>query len=162
MVELTNDLLKPYFAGRKRHAGFTKSVNKYHALRVHANGLWPEKLIRERLPNESDTVMNYRHKIYEPITRDTVQRVLTSLSKIRRTSDWVVKHKNDKFPASITPDERLDAYVDRRYPITGSLENWLFTIGLKSYLLDANAAIVVRPIKTDVETNEYSIEYNPV
>lgn len=155
MVELTNELLKPYFAGRKRHAGFKLTVKKYHELRVHANGIWPEKLIRGRRPNESDAVMKYRHEIYEPVTRDTIQRVMTSLSKIRRTSDWIVKHQNDKFPASITPDERLDAYIDRRYPITGSLENWLFTICLKSYLLDANAAIVVRPIKTDVESNEY-------
>lgn len=154
-IELTDDLLMPYFTGTKRHAGFADAVKKYVDLRVHANGEFPSELINERRPNESDRVKKYRHSIYEPITADPVNRVITSLSKIHRSSDWIITHHPEQHPPTVADGEKLGDYMNRNFPFTESFEKWLFTVCLKSYLLDANGVILIRPLETEIPTNEF-------
>jgi hypothetical protein len=81
-------------------------------------------------------------------------RVMASLTKIRRSVDWNVKHPNDKYPPSVPEHERLDVY-DTRVPLNETLENWLFTVCLKNYLLDANAVVLIAPVSTNIMGTEY-------
>jgi len=155
MIELTPDLLRPYFVGKKTHAGYKTTAKLKEELTVHIDGLYPKKLIEDRRPHESKKDHEYRQKIYESPTSDPVNRVMSSLSKIRRSVDWSITHPIDEYPSVIPEDEGLDQYADINFPFTDSLENWLFTICFKNYAEDANAIILVQPLEFETEANEY-------
>lgn len=160
MEYLTPEDLKLYFQGQKKHKCWQETVDLYNALKTHANGLLPKKLIEERRPSESQDVMDYRMKIYVPRTKNPISKVLSSLSKIRRSSDWMIKYDPKSFSPKIVEEERLDKYCEENYPEHKSITNWVFSHLLKNYCIDANAVVMVIPNNIGAEkTNEY---YKPV
>lgn len=131
----------------------------YCSLKVHANGEKPVKLIHERRPSEPLEIQEYRQKIYVPITKSTIQKVINSLSKIRRSPDWNIKFPSD-IDAKIKEGEDLQTFIFEKYPYGFvSITNWLFSIFLKNFLIDANAVILVMPFNFYKDQGEY---YKPV
>lgn len=120
---------------------------------VHADGLFPVKLIEERRPNEPLEVLNYRKKIFKAKTKPTFSKIFSSLQKIRRSSDWSIRYEGD-FP-KIAEGETLEDYADTNYPGFKSLTNWVFTLLLRKYLIDPNSIVYVAPTETTVEQTEY-------
>lgn len=158
-TEITPELLKPYFTGNKRHPLYKKTVQMYEDLRVHADGEMPKHLITERRPSESKEIRDYREKIFISKTKGTVNKVINSLSKIRRSEDWSIKY-NGKRPAVITEDESLQEYCEKKFPHWTSVTNWTFNVLLKNYLLDANGVIAVIPLSLEnIPDNEYTRPY---
>lgn len=152
--------LKLYLNGQKQHKCYTETVDLYKALKTHANGEVPKKLIEDRRPSESQDVMDYRTKIYVPKTKNPISKVITSLSKIRRSPDWNVKYYPKSFSSKIIEAERPDVYTENNYPGHDSVTNWIFSVLLKNYCVDANAVIMVMPVNIGAEkVNEY---YKPV
>ena len=147
------DLL-PYFTGKKKHAAYHKTVEIYNALRIHANGEKPDKLLNDYRPSESKEIFDYRLKIYEPVTKEHISQIITSLSKIRRSSDWSIKYGTD-IPPVINASETPEQYCEQKFPFFGSLTNWVFSVLLKNYLVDPNAVLLLLPLKTEVEASEY-------
>ncbi len=159
---ITAELLKPYFKDGKKGNTYDECVQLEKGLRIHADGIMPEELIKKQRPSEPLEVMTYRTMIWQAITKETVSRIVTCLSKIRRSSDWSVKFDEKKFPASITKAENPIQYFDYNYPYFGSLTNWLFSVCLKNYLIDANAVCAVIPLEFPVPgtvTAEYLKPY---
>jgi hypothetical protein len=154
-IELSLSFLKPYFDGREVRAGKKKTEDLYKDLKVHADGEYPEKLIDERRPNESDKIKDYRKKVYKAITKSPVQRVLTSLTKIRRSVDWGIIHPVEKYPNAVADTEKLSHYTEHAFPMAESFENWLFSVCFKNYALDANGAILWMPINRETKDTEY-------
>lgn len=155
ITELTPVKLSEYFAGRLTHPYYKETVEDYDEIRVHANGEFPKELIEGRRPSEGQEIFDYRQKIWEPITKEDIGKVVTSLSKIRRSSDWSISFNKDAVPAQVTPEESLQGYTTDKYPEWTSLTNWFFSVFLKNYLMDANALVFVFPKKTDIQANEY-------
>lgn len=148
--------LEPYFKGRKRHAAYRKTVEIYNNLRLHANGEKPDKLLSDYRPSESDEIYNYRMKIYEPVTKEHISQIISSLSKIRRSSDWSIRHvAATDIPAVIRVAETPEKYCEENFPYHGSLSNWAFTVLLKNYLIDPNAVVLMLPTHTSTEAHEY-------
>lgn len=143
------------YAKQEHFTAYIEAVCKYEAMKKHANGEMPEHIICNRRPGESDRIKEYRKEIYEPITKPSVSKVITSLSKIRRSPDWSIHFKN-AIPSIIRKEEALEQYIKVNYPngLT-SLENWLFNIALKEYLIDSNAVIMVLPISWKVAATDY-------
>lgn len=131
----------------------SKAIDLARALVIHAYGEFPYDLIRERRPHEPDEVLAYRCKIYKPITKKYIGKVITELNKIRRSKDWALLYENDSIPSYLENDP-LEKYLTTGLPVFDSLTNWLFSVGLKTYLLDANAFVIVVPNDLDniVET----------
>lgn len=122
---------------------------------VHADGLYPEKLLNERRPNEPLEVLEYRKKIFVPKTKPTFSKIFSSLQKIRRSSDWSIRYeKQDEF-TRIAEGETLEEYCEENYPGFTSLTNWVFTLMLRKYLIDPNAVVLVMPLTREVEVNEF-------
>jgi len=119
-------------------------VSLYNHLRIHFNGEFPRKLVEQRRPNEALSSYEYRRANYKPKTKIICNRVLTSLSKIRRSPDWSVKFELDtkKIPEKETPEQ----YFNYNYPYFNSITNWAFAILLKNYLIDSNAICIVGPL----------------
>ena len=143
-----------------KHPNQPKWVELKNALGNHANGVMLEKIIKERRPNESDATFAYRCKIFEPITSEPINKVLNSLSKIRRSQDWVIQYPEFKKP-NIAEGEYLEDYCEFNFPKYTSITNWAFSVLLNKSLIDANAvcAVILRdlPRREDntVKTNEY-------
>jgi hypothetical protein len=159
-VQLSLETLKLYFIGQAHHRAYVETVDLYSKLKTHADGLMPTKLIEERRPSESKDTLEYRKKIYVPKTKNPIGKVVSSLSKIRRSPDWSVKYDRKSFPSSITDDETLEEYCEKNYPGQTSVTNWVFSVLLKNQSVDGNAVIAVLPMNIEAgKNNEY---YKPI
>lgn len=149
LIEITPDFVKSVI--NTRHPNSRKCEELARKLEVHAKGLTPELLINERRPNESEETKNYRKKIYVPITKKAIGKVITSLSKIRRSEDWNIQYDSDKVPSQVTEGNTLEDYCELNYPYFTSLTNWAFTELLKRSLIDANSvcAVVLKSVPDD-------------
>lgn len=155
---ITQDQLKQWFSGKYFHKAYNETVELANRIRTHADGLYPHELIAERRPNESEKIHEYRKKIWKPITRPYFNKVLASLNKIRRSTEWGIQFDESAFPARIAPEERLDAYLTTGFPRFDSFTNWAFDILLKEMSVDANSWIVVIP-QGEIKENEYLKPY---
>jgi hypothetical protein len=159
-VVITAELLKEYFEGAKKHRSYQDTIDLYNKLKTHADGKVPEKLITERRPSESEATLEYRKKIYVPKTKNPIGKVISSLSKIRRSPDWSIKYDKKAFPSSIVPEENLEEYCEKNFPGHESVTNWLFSVLLKNQCIDANSVVAVVPTNPDAgKNNEY---YKPI
>lgn len=157
-MEITLDQLKLYTqknAQTKRWKCYDESVELYKALKTHADGEYPHRLIDKRRPSESEEIKKYRQEIYEPITEGPFSQIITSLAKIRKSSDWGIKYDPTDVPAAIVEEERPECYFEEEFPYFKSLTDWFFNVGLKNYLLDANAVILTMPLETNIKATEY-------
>jgi hypothetical protein len=158
MPAVSPSFLEPYIAYSVRHKYYATSVDMEEALEVHANGEYPGHLIEERRPAESADIQNYRRKIFVPITKPVFTKVFNSLSKIRKSPDWMMSFNRD-VPPVIAEDQTPEAYLTKKFPRNGSLTNWMFNVGLKQYLIDANAVVFTLPTRFEVAENEYYEPY---
>lgn len=157
---LTAEQLRQYFEGGSKHRAYKETVDLYNCINVHADGIVPETLIKTRRPSESEETFEYRKDIYVPKTKNPIGKVISSLSKIRRSPDWSIKYDKGAFPASIIAEETLEEYCEKKYPGSTSITNWLFSVGLKNYCVDANAVVAIFPINPEAAAlNEY---YRPM
>jgi len=158
ILEVTPALLKKYFTGNKRRKCYKDATQLYDELRIHANGETPGDLLMMRRPSESEDIFTYRKAIYEPVTMEPMSRIIRSLGKIRRSADYVVRYDGSKTPA-VADGETLEQYCEHNFPHHKSVTNWAFSILLKNQLIDANAVILISPLETDIEANEYLQPY---
>ncbi len=133
----------------------TLCVSLSEKLKTHAYGDVPKKLIEERRPNESEAIKSYREKIYVPITKRTMSKVISSLEKIRRSQDWNIQYDAKAKQSKIADGETLQDYCEIKYPHFSSITNWAFSVLMRSYLLDANGIVAIVPEKMQVKPEEY-------
>jgi len=150
-MEITAEFIKSIIG--LKHLNYQLTVDMAEKLKVHSEGRVPEKLIFDRRPSEPDSIKDYRAKIYVPITKNPIYKVINSLEKIRRSSDWVIQYKESN--PSIRVGEELETYCEMKYPVYTSITNWMFAEGLKNYLLDANGVIAVIPFEIPKTNSEY-------
>ncbi len=155
-INVTADLIKEYAQKQRKYKAYDDAVELYEALRVHADGDMPKDVIEERRPSESERIKEYREKIYVPITEPTLSKVITSLSKIRRSQDWSVNYDASKIPGRISDNETLQKYCEEHFPYFKSVTNWAFSVLLKNQMIDSNAVEVVWPLNMNrTAENEY-------
>lgn len=150
-TELTNELLAGYFNGKPTLPTYAKAVEMYRALAVHAKGEVPLKIIATRRPNESGEVKDYRMSIYRPITAGYVGAVISSLEKIRRARDWRISYPTEATFPLVPHGETLQEYCEEKFPHYNSLTEWLFTVLLPQYTIDANLLILMAPLEAVAE-----------
>lgn len=153
-LEFTIQELKAYFDDdvNNRHCHYKESIEQAEAMAVHADGSYPCKLLDERRPNEPEEVLSYRKTIFIPKTKPYFSKIMASLSKIRRSSDWSVRYQGE-FPR-IPEGETLQDYCEYYFPKFTSVTNWMYSVWLKKYLVDPNSVIFIYPELVTKE-NEY-------
>ena len=154
-IVFTAQELKNYFGNedRYKHCFFVRSIEKADAMLVHADGSYPCKLLDTRRPNEPQDVMDYRKSIFVPKTKPYFGKIMSSLQKIRRSSDWSIRYEGEF--AKIAEGETLKDYCEFNYPQFTSITNWVFAVLLKKYLTDPNAVIFCHPKEVGGQENEY-------
>jgi len=148
------ELYKRFIAGGEKHPNYKITKELAEKIKIHADGQIPDKLIDERRPNESQFIKDYRKKIYAAITKNPINKVITSLGKIRRSTDWNIRYDKDKLPRAVA-DYSLEKYMEFDYPVFASLTNWVFSELLKQYLIDANGVYACIPQKMETQRNEF-------
>jgi len=157
MPKISDEKLQMYFMSAGAYYPlYAESVKLYNDLKVHADGVFPENLIKKQRPNESEEIQAYRKDIYEPITKLPISKVINCYSKIRRSPDWMIKFKSENVSSRIIDEETLEDYCTERLPGFVSITNWAFDILLPQNLIDANAVIAVVPIK-EIVNNEFAM-----
>lgn len=151
--------LKPFFVDNSRHYYYEKTVIKCKEFEPHSEGCYPAELIECRRPNEPLEVQEYRKKIWVPKTQPTFSRILSSLGKIRRSSDWAIKYPELNSFTKIREGESLEDYCEKNFPFFESVTNWLFAVTLKQYLTDSNGVILIMPLTTDVQETDFLEPY---
>lgn len=124
------------------------------AFAPHSDGTFPKELIESRRPNEPAEVQAYRKKVWKPKTKPTFGRIISSLGKIRRSSDWSISYPKTEF-SRISEGETLQDYCEDNFPKFRSVTNWVFSLLLKKDLVDPNAICLIVPMKFDVEETEF-------
>lgn len=150
--------IEPYLMQKHRHEDYDDACELYEELKIHANGNYPHHLIDERRPAESEEIKNYRKKIFVPITKPVFTKIQNSLMKIRKSQDWMVQFSGS-IPPRISDDESPENYLMHNFPRNVSITNWMFSVCMKQYLIDANAVILTLPTQWDVPDNQYFQPY---
>jgi hypothetical protein len=153
------DTLKPYFVDKQTHYYYDKADKKCKAFEPHSEGCYPTELIECRRPNEPLEVQKYRKEIWIAKTKPTFGRVLASLGKIRRSSDWSIKYPELGVFTKIRPGESLEDYCEKDFPYFESVTNWIFSVALKRYLTDSNGVVLIMPLTTDVLETDFVKPY---
>lgn len=151
--------LKPYFVDKQTHYYYKKADDKCKDFEPHSEGCYPAELIECRRPNEPLEVQKYRKEIWVPKTKPTFNRILNSLGKIRRSSDWMIKYPELGAFTKIREGESLEDYCEKNFPYFESVTNWIFSVVLKKYLTDSNGAVLIMPLTTDVLETDYLKPY---
>src|SRR5688572_19416627 len=109
----------------------TEAVRLYAELKVHIDGEYPKKLIDERRPSEPLHIKEYRKTIFQHVGKQTINKVIVSLGRIRKSHDYDIKFVAENQPARIRKGEGLPIYLTTKLPFFGSLTNWAFSVCLK-------------------------------
>jgi hypothetical protein len=151
---LTTELVTDYIINGKRHKLYPQTTKSYNEMLIFSDGADAGELLRERRPSESEEIFKYREKIYICITESTINKVIMSLNKIRKSSDWNIRYDLNKVSSKLRDGETLQKYCEMKYPFYSSITNWMFNICLKNYLIDSNALCVVIPLDVFIAENE--------
>lgn len=149
------DDVMQYFKHGRRFMYYKNCCSKADDFAPHADGVYPQELIECRRPNEREEVKEYRCKIWKPKTKPAFSKIVASLGKIRRSSDWSIKFPPASDFPLIAESESLEDYTEKNYPYFTSLTNWIFSVLLKKYLIDPNAVILVRPLEWPEDNQTY-------
>ncbi len=124
----------------KRHDLYKKTVELADAMRIHVYGDKPEAILKRVRPGEPDEIKNYRLENYEPTTKSTASKALSTLGKIFNpalsTISWKDQTKNGK---------KLQEFALEYYPKTNSIIKFLSEAGMKRMVADPNGVFAVRP-----------------
>ena len=154
MPKISNDLLQTYFLSSNRHPIYQETVELYNSMRIHADGEFPGVMISKRRPSESEDILEYRQSTYKAITKLPVSKVITSLSKIRRSPDWMISFDKDSVPPKLPDEETLEFYCNKNLPGFGNITDWAFGVLLRQNCIDSNAVVAVIPLEP-IKDNEF-------
>lgn len=150
LKNITTEDLKNYFTGKIKCFYYEEAKEKYKEFLPHSDGAIPTDILKKQRPNEPKEILEFREQIWQPITKPTFTRLISSLSKIRRSNDWAINYPKETF-GLIRDGETLEDYCEKDFPYFTSVTNWVFSVLLKQYLIDPNAVMLIVPLETDVE-----------
>ena len=110
---------------------------------VHATSdIFPERIFKEKAPNEDPALYHWRKKNYRPVTRPFWQRAVNITNRVWNEQNYsiVFEAVEDELQTD-TPME----YFTSEYPEYGSIINYFRQIVSKVKLQDANAVMTVKP-----------------
>lgn len=135
---------------------YRECVDMAERLRIHSDyDAFPEKLFREKAPNELPHEFNYRKAIYRPITVPYFHKAINIASRVWNRQNYEV----------VFDDAAQGAYFKEQYPRFGSLENYFQQIVTFETLTDPNAVMAIMPINLQYYENgdfNDSVEVTPV
>lgn len=124
------------------HKYYNEAVEMAYSIYAHVQGEYPSAVMDVSRPHELEKHKKYRQDIYEPKTKQAIQKIDNIVNKIFKADDW-----NIDFPEQLikAENETLEDYLTKNFPHFVTLENWLIQIAMMVLKIDANAVISVMP-----------------
>jgi len=120
--------------------------------RIHAEkGFFPEKLFKERSPNETDKEFEYRKANYKQITLPVFIDFVSTVSRAMHDANWSIEYAKDeeKFAEFTFQD-----YVEKEITKFGSVEEFVKSFLIAYKLIDANGVVAVKPEALPITEND--------
>lgn len=116
----------------------------YHAVK----GIFPEKLFKNRSPNETEKEATYIKDNYKQHTLPVFLDYMSTITRPFGDGNWSINYQEDEntFKKSGTT---MQDYVESNLPKYGSLENFIKGILPSIKSVDANGFIAIRPEEID-------------
>ena len=154
-ISLTDAQINRYLTDKDKHPTYDQTVKEHMDLKIHIEGDYPKEIIDKARPHEPEFIKSYRKDIFAAVTMTPTNKVITTLNKIRKSQDWLIKFDNEKIPATVPKDNTLQQYTETQIPSYGSLEKWAFDVLLKEDLSDSNGVCMVcHNLLEEVPSNE--------
>ena len=135
---------------------YRECVEMAERLRIHSDyDAFPEKLFREKAPNELPHEFNYRKAIYRPVTVPYFHKAINIAGRVWNRQNYELRFDN----------ANQERYFNEEYPRFGSLDNYFQQIVSFETLTDPNAVMAIMPINLQYYENgdfNDSIEVTPV
>lgn len=161
LVKSRADIIKNTKKGHEPNFGVVHSTAiKYkRKLMPHYDPeYFPDRLFKERAPNQSEEEQKYVQKNHKAITYVVWDRFKTVLKRIWNDANWSISDwgkvdsKYDAYP----PQE----YFEEEYPIFDSLENYYRGVVTDTKEKDPNSVIVHKPESIPVKESEEGYVYD--
>lgn len=178
-IKVDNKFVDQYWnpggAPSKLHKNYAIALDVTHHIRFHFDGYFMKPnmaggtntnmdpktnnpyfimLIDSQRPAESDQIRLWRRNMYRPVTKVPCNKVVSSLKKIVKSSDWKIDYSAAEAFAGISPKLGLEDYCEKSFPIDDSIENWAYKNLVRWMLIDPNAICCVMPMSFDVSEGE--------
>lgn len=157
-MQITSDYINKISRGKINNPSIIRGIEIRSRLAGHALGdkRILNRLLDERRPSELDETKEYRLKIAINRTKGTFAKVVTSLMKIRKSNDWLIKYDEVYIHSKpVLNDNSLEDYCEHNYPLFTSVTNWIFGYLLQVSLYDPNAFIYVLPESVDIPETDF-------
>lgn len=174
MAIIDRSFIDPYFNGKKKSPIYADALDEYYHVSFHFDGYFRKpneeyvqdhnpyfsRLIDNMRPGESERYKQWRRDNYIPENKTPCFKVLNIIKKGVRSEDWSIDWSSAYKSPAIKDSETLESYTSKNYPYWNSVENWLYSYGIKKLLTDPNGVLVVMPISYDIQPNEYYKPYS--
>lgn len=123
---------------------YAESVNQAIWLAYHADGTMPEKIFKNRAPNQDPKEHEYMKDNYQPITKQPWANASKTLNR-----KWNQDNYTITWPTLSTPFDKEEkspqTYFTKQYPVYKSIFNYFSSIIDHFRTKDGNAVIAVKP-----------------
>lgn len=119
---------------------YQESVDYLDRISIHAEiGKFPEKLFKMRAPHQTDEEFEYIKCNHKTVTFPIWAKFNSTLNRIWNDANWSIKWPD--YSGSDSPQ----SYLEKEYPVYGSLENYYKSIVTRLKEKDPNAVICHKP-----------------
>lgn len=129
---------------------YARAVSQRDQIMAHADTeVFPERLFKERAPNQTDEQHQYVKANYRCTTNPVWQDYMTVVGRTFIDSNWSMN-----WPDEAKNDDGLQEYCETEFPKYGSVEAFVKNIMLPLKGMDANGVIAVHPLPPKTITRE--------
>ena len=121
---------------------YYQAVDMQYRVAVHSEDLFPDKMFKQKAPNETDAEFEYRKKTYRNNTKQDWNRAVGLLNRLWNEQNWSLKFNDDE---ALYSDNSMASYVYKDYPRGGNLIEWFKTTVTKAKANLFNGVIAVKP-----------------
>jgi len=131
---------------REGKTDFIKEIReKARLLEPHFENKYPGLLLNRQHPGEMPEMKLHRRTNWESPTIAATGRVQTSCQKIQQSDEFKIIWNDSELETGIKLQNSLEKYCKEQVPRFKNLEDWVFSIYLKSLFEDANSIHLILP-----------------
>lgn len=132
---------------------YEHSVELYERVKVHSQlDCFPDRLISESAPNETQEEFDYKKATFQPITRPIWKKATTQVNRIFNPQNFSIKGWGND--SGIYADASAEVYFTKQYPYFESILNYFESIVKPAKDEDANAVIALDFVDLDIPDTE--------
>lgn len=129
------------------YPGYVQACRDFDAIQPHSTkGVFPERLFKERAPNETQMEFDHAKKNFKQVTMSVFIDFVNSVKRAFNDGNWSIEYGEEPYDQE---DMQFRTYVESGIKPFNSIENWMKLILPSIKIEDACGVIAVRPSALD-------------